>query len=126
MCAVIALNPQKFRGFGPSDPKLLDQLSGAKFASRLHKKEGISKEELPNFIDTPLHNMSSFSELDRLYSLSANAVYQEFAMSAQIYGLSRLRNILGAQKLQDKEYQGPLMLSQRHKKQKLTRDTTKC
>ena len=38
MCAVSALNPQRFRGFGPSDPALLQELMN----SRL-KKSNISQ-----------------------------------------------------------------------------------
>lgn len=113
MCAVSALNPQRFRGFGPCDPHLLDLLKQQQLQQ--HEEGGCESSSIipPNFIDTPLHSLTSFSEIDSLYLLSAEAVRQEVDMSAQIYGSSRLRCILKTQQVQMQEYQGPLILSQR-------------
>lgn len=118
MCAVSALNLQRFRGFGPSDPQVLDMLSASKLSTRLNEgdAENIQPRELSIFINTPLHSMSAFSRLDCLYALSTQAVSQEVNMSSQLYGLSRLRNILKTQKVQNSKYQGPLILSQRLQK----------
>lgn len=135
MCAVSALNPQRFRGFGPSCPQLLDKLcadkskmrfktmkhphsptacAGAKTAlttvahssgdrrDTRHVSPGVGVTETPLYLHTSQESMgsislSSFSGLNRLYKLSADAVAPQVCMSAQIYGLSRLQTILKTQ-----------------------------
>jgi hypothetical protein len=121
MCAVSALNPKRFRGFGPSDPGLLDQLWRTRFlakgsvAGRGRSCEGC--DDNTGFADSPFPSISSFGKLDSLYLVSADTVVPETGMSAQMYGSSRLHTILKTQKMM-KKYQGPLILSQRLKKKR--------
>jgi hypothetical protein len=123
MCAVSALNPQRFRGFGPSDPLLLDQLIVFKSCTRFQMQPSTEEDETVHTVgnnsssvaDFPLYsgNLAPFTGLDRLYELSADSVLQETGMSAQVYGLSRLRSILKIE--HNGKHQGPLMLSKRYK-----------
>lgn len=131
MCAVSALNPMKFRGFGPSDPLLLDRLCSDKEKKRTHMKylddSGVNRCPSSD-LDMPLHLRSHelndivtpFMGLNQLYKLSADAVSQEIGMSAQVYGSLRLKNILKSQETM-KSYQGPLLLSQQRLKNKKKR-----
>ena len=142
MCAVSALHPQRFRGFGPSSPQLLDQLCADKERTRFNIKQpqptaaGANAVQVTaaqsgdtwdrncrNVIHMPLYlhshektgNIDCFADLDRLYELSADTVAPEIGMSAQVYGSSRLKNILKTQKEMNSYQQGPMMLSQRFK-----------
>lgn len=85
MCAIAALKPRRFRGYGPSDPLLLVQLQGETHATGT---------TTPSFMDAPLHTLSSFRVLNGLYGLSADCAAQETDMSAQMYGTSRVQDIL--------------------------------
>jgi hypothetical protein len=128
MCAVSALNPQRFRGFGPSDPVIIDQIFSLKNVT--HSKvssrpladtsgDGDSSNELSCVVGdaSTACDISSFSELGGKYKLTADSVCQDAAMSAQVYGYSRLEDILKTEKSL-KKYQCPLILSQRLKQKK--------
>ena len=124
MCAVYALSPKRFRGFGPSEPSLLDDLHSMKGLTRvnMNRQDDNLLENTPTFIDSPLHGLSSFSHLNNLYQLSAESVSHEMNMSAQIYGISRLQCIVKTQQNMQK-FLGPLLISKGPHKRKRKRSS---
>lgn len=128
MCATSALNPRRFRGYGPADPSLLDQLFVRKnWTQSCFNDDANNNEHPPSFVDFPLCSTSAFSDLERLYKLSSLSVSQEFSMSAQIYGSSRLQDILKTQENM-RQYQGPQLLGRRHnlRKRKIRDEEVEC
>ena len=123
MCAISGLNPQRFRGYGPSDPRLYSFLQESRFATR-HNKH-LSAEAVLNgaqdlvkrfgsetYLNAPVRSIDdtrAFAAMKAYYEASASSVYHEVHMSAQIQGRTRLAEILNTQK-RSKRYSGPSIM----------------
>ena len=125
MCAISGLNPQRFRGFGPSDPRLYTFLQESRFLTR-HNKH-MSAETIMNnsqdlikrfgsetYLNAPVRNVDDthFTAMRQYYDATALSVYHEVHMSAQIEGRTRLADILDTQK-KSKRYSGPSIMGGR-------------
>jgi hypothetical protein len=108
MCAISALNPQRFRGYGPSDPRLYQALSAMRFDTRTRRVSsdvvngilGESQQELQRqfgpstYLNVPLVPMKDLSSLEEYYNMSALSVQHEVSMSSNRYGQARLKELL--------------------------------
>ena len=99
MCAVSALNPQKFRGFGPSDPKILEDLITYRYATQKGmfagaKKLGVDPSSSSSFLAVNLPPLECYSHVKEFYDAKGNSVRGEVHVPPQIYGLHRLQTLL--------------------------------
>lgn len=110
MCAISALNPQRFRGFGPSDPRLYQSLMESRFYTRFrhsttptsdvttiltgHHSELQELYGSPTYLNVNYPSIKDMNTLDEYYRLSAASVQHEINMSSTRYGQSRLKELL--------------------------------
>jgi hypothetical protein len=130
MCAISGLNPQRFRGFGPSDPRLYAFLQESRFRTRLNKNQSqesilaasqdmIAKYGSESYLNAPCRAItdSLFTSLQKYYDTTAMSVRHEVNMSAQMEGRVRLADILNTQR-QSKHYIGPTQQGGSRKRRK--------
>jgi hypothetical protein len=109
MCAISALNPQRFRGFGPSDPRLYRSLQESRFYTKFRHSSPESSEtsslsshqqELQDlygsatYLNVPIPLLKGMSSLDDYYQMSAASVQHEINMSSTRYAQSRVKELL--------------------------------
>ena len=99
MCAVSALNPQRFRGFGPSDPQILEDLITYRYATQEGllagaKVLGVDPSSSSSFLAVDLPPLETFSYLKDFYDAKGNSVRGEVHAPPQTYGLHRLQTLL--------------------------------
>eukprot|EP01041_Mallomonas_annulata_P012193 gene12193-25611_t len=101
MCAISALNPQRFRGFGPSDPLLYQQLKDEALLTKTkdsHTSSSSSAATLgtPSFCTATIPSLSSYSPLEQLYSYKTMNIMNEIYIDMEEYGNKRLQLLLAA------------------------------
>lgn len=130
MCAISGLNPQRFRGFGPSDPRLYTYLQESRFRTRQNKhqsdetivtasRELAAKYGSESYLNAPCRSISDplFASLQKYYDTTATSVRHEVSMSAQMAGRIRLAEILNTQR-ERKRYSGPSQQGGKQRKRK--------
>ena len=103
MCAISALNPQRFRGFGPSDPTIVEDLMIYRYSTRHGMQAAMKKmdEKLisSSFLAVELPPLSSVTHLRDYYEAKANSSRGEIDIPTQIYGLHRLHSLMTEKKI---------------------------
>jgi hypothetical protein len=115
MCAISALNPQRFRGFGPSDPRLYQSLLETRFHTKYrHSSSPPPHSETPadglalsthqselqalygpsTYLNVSLPSLKAMSSLEEYYQMSSASVQHEINMSSIRYGQSRIKELL--------------------------------
>ena len=99
MCAVSALNPQRFRGFGPSDPQILDDLMKYRYATQKGvsagaKKLGVDPSSSSSFLAVTLPPLENYKHIREFYEAKGDSVRGEVHVPPRIYGLHRLKSLL--------------------------------
>lgn len=102
MCAISALNPQRFRGFGPSDPRLYNALYESRNYTRFSHSSSSTNETTDSTSSSSLSylnisNCPSIKELNILndyYYMTSVSVAHEINMSSIRYGQCRLSELL--------------------------------
>ena len=99
MCAISALNPQRFRGYGPSEPKILNLLLQTRYAIRTNRLAstplaGVSSVFPPNVFGENILPVKSFDHIHQYYHTQANIINQEVYHLANQYGDIRLVELL--------------------------------
>jgi hypothetical protein len=115
MCAISALNPQRFRGFGPSDPRLYRSLHESRFYTRFrhstpstetttatsevtnlssHQQELQDLYGSSTYLNVSLPSLKGMSSLDDYYQMSSASVQHEINMSSTRYAQSRVKELL--------------------------------
>lgn len=112
MCAVSALNVQRFRGFGPSEPKLYELLKKIQHSTATSHDltKGVAKRTASgqygssSYINSEIHALKDFNMLNDYYSATASVVESEYNPSPQIYGQIRLQELLTSKKETTRSY----------------------
>ena len=109
MCAISALNPQRFRGYGPSEPsiyaalvdislKTKDTVSSNKSTSTAASKNVDNDSKKVNsylsFVDKQVPSLEQYEKLRDLYDSKTMAVSNELCFLAEPYGEDRLSSLL--------------------------------
>lgn len=110
MCAISALNPQRFRGFGPSDPRLYRSLYESRFYTRFRHSSPTENSETSSlsthqqelqdlygsstYLNVPFPQLKEMSSLDDYYQMSSASVQHEINMSSTRYAQSRVKELL--------------------------------
>lgn len=111
MCAISALNPQRFRGYGPSDPRLYQSLLESRFYTRFRHSTTTPASDVtniltehhtelqelygsPTYLNVNIPLIKDMNSLDEYYRLSAASVQHEINMSSSRYGQCRLKELL--------------------------------
>lgn len=97
MCSISALNPQRFRGFGPSDPKLEPILRRMANCTRFKDTSSSTTSNLT--VDTvggvvKPPTLSDFKTIEVFYQSKVNRVSRELGIDAEDYGNARLKLLL--------------------------------
>ena len=107
MCAVTALNPQRFRGFGPADPRLYPILLQQRNATRRCEATPSTPAPPPSYLDVPLPAASNVMEAVQMMSEArAAAVSAESSLAPRAYGKRRLNELLASSRFIHNRYRG--------------------
>lgn len=106
MCAISALNPQRFRGFGPADPRLYSTLASIRYSTRRGDVTP-SAPAIASYLDVPVPSSTAVNDaIQQLSEARASSVLSESNLAPLSYGKRRLDELLATSRFTNNRYRG--------------------